>query len=279
MRIDSRQRAADVQRGDVFRTAAMTIMCPTPPLGALYSRDLQWKQYLATGRAIAFDSVGNLYSVDGTALDVFDTSLHKIRTVAIPEAASALAVSGAGFAYVAGESGTVFVYSPGGVWQSEFTLPSAAESIDIAPEGCTLVYVGAVGVVNRFDVCAGVALPRIAQDERFTAIRALRDGGFAGATASRIEIWNGAGQMVHSVNIPNERFSNEVAHVAALAFDVDPDYIVLVTNSGLMKMNVRNPSGAITDALNNPFGVAVFGEERPSPSRFATPAKRRGAGH
>jgi|GEM_PF-4295548 len=276
--------ASDVKRGDVFRTAVMTIMCPTPPLGALYSGDLTFKTWIATGGVVAFDSVGNLYAAGDSALQIFDTTLRPVRTIALSEAPIALAVNDAGVSFVAGTSGNLRVYSPGGVLQQAFMLPNVAPpvsfmSIDVAPDGCTLVYTGANDRVNRFDVCARVALPPIAQDRRFTAVRALRDGGFAGATDTRIELWNGSGQLIHSVALPPERFNNRPVHVEALAFDVDPNFVVIATDTGLMKLNIRNPAIVKSDFLSNPIGVAVFGEARPAASEFAAPVRQRGIRH
>ena len=277
--------AADVKRGDVFRTALMTLMCPTPPLGALYAPDLTWKEWVATGRAIAFDSVGNLYSADDSTLDVFDSTLRKVRSVALPEPASSLAVNDAGITYVVGESGTVYVYSPGGMLQYRFTLPNLElparqVSIDVAPEGCTLVYAGAGGSVNRFDSCAQIALAPVATDEHFTAIRAMREGGFAGATDSRLKFYNGSGQVVFDIALPRERFSPRLTQVAAIAFDTNPDFIYLAANDGLRKLNLRDLSMPDIAAITSPFSVAVFGEQRPTPSSFSLPpAHRRGSRH
>src|SRR5229473_6341440 len=128
-----RAGAADIVRGDVVRSAMYVfIMCPAPPPTALYSGVLAFKSYLDSGDAVAFDSVGNLYSVvieDGPfvymmVLRSFDPSLRLIRSVPLPEAARGLAVDAAGFSYVVGVSGTVHVYSPGGMLLRSFALPN-----------------------------------------------------------------------------------------------------------------------------------------------------------
>ena len=131
---------------------------------------------MTTGTAVAFDSIGNLTTIDNGALLTFDSMLQQTRRVPLMEPASSLAVDAAGFATVVGESGTAYVYSPGGILQRSFALPGvfvpAREvNIDVSPEGCTLVYLGAGGKVNRFDGCTQIALA--APDDRFTAIRAL----------------------------------------------------------------------------------------------------------
>src|SRR5205814_168977 len=127
------------------------------------------------------------------ALITFDSMLQQTRRVPLMETANSLAVDAAGFATVIGESGTAYVYSPGGILQRSFALPGvfvpAREvSIDVSPEGCTLVYLGAGGKVNRFDSCSQMALA--APDERFTTVRALNDGGFAGVDGDRIEFFD-----------------------------------------------------------------------------------------
>lgn len=259
--------ASEVRRGDVFRTGTVPVICPSPPFGALYSSDLTFKQWFATGGAIAFDSIGNLYALDGALLGVFDSTLAKVRVIALPELASSLAVSGAGFAYVVADSGTTYVYSPGGALQAKFKLPNVslpvqALSIDIAPEGCTLVY----GVhADRYDACANLPLPSLAPSEEFTAVRALRDGGFAGATKTHLELFNAAGQRVIDVPLP--------APANAFAFDTNPDVVFLALPDKIVKMNIRDQSILAHDFNIYPHSVAVFGEERPSVSG----AKRRAA--
>src|SRR5947207_11022199 len=88
---------ADVRRGDVFRTADFTIICPTPPIGALYAPNLEWKTYLPTGPAVAFDSIGNLTTIESGALITFDSMLQQTRRVPLMETANSLAVDAAGF--------------------------------------------------------------------------------------------------------------------------------------------------------------------------------------
>lgn len=271
---------ADLRRGDVLRTGTFpAIMCPTPPPGALYSPALEFKGYLgSTGLAIAVDGVGNVYNVDGMKFEIFDPMLQSIRRMPLPEPSSSLAVDAAGFAYVIGESGTLYVYSPAG-FQRSFTLPnlfipSRFVSVDIAPDGCTLVYTGVGGAATRFDACAGVPLPDIAKGERFDAVRALRDGGFAGAAGDHLEFYDGAGRLLDDVVIR--------AHdrIGAFAFDIDPDYVWIATDTQLARFNFRTRTLTVHTMLSDPHAVAVFGENRPSSETLAPPpSKRHGARH
>src|SRR5258706_9845357 len=92
--------AAEVMRGDIVRGAdPPAILCPSPPRTAVLSPDLEFKSWLYTGDALAFDSIGTLYAAGDTRLESFDSTLRKIRTVELGEQISALAVDAAGFAY------------------------------------------------------------------------------------------------------------------------------------------------------------------------------------
>jgi len=271
--------AADVRRGDVFRTASMqVIMCPTPPAGALYSRTLDFKDYAETGDAIAFDGVGNLYSVElMTTFITLDPMLHPIRRVPLAEVSSSITVDAAGFAYILGESGTMYVYSPAGMFQRSFTLPNLFlpaqnVSIDIANDGCTLFYVGAAGAASRFNACSGVALPALAPDEHFLAIRALADGGFVGSSGNELHFYDSSGRLAGQISLPN------TDHIAALAFDVDPDYLWIGTENQLLRMNIRDHSIAAKTNFIAPHHLAVYGESRASTAVFPPP-KRHGARH
>jgi hypothetical protein len=271
--------AADVRRGDVFRTATMQfIMCPTPPIGALYSRTLDFKDYAETGDAIAFDGLGNLYSVElMTTFITVDPMLQPIRRVPLPEVSSSITVDSAGFAYILGESGTMYVYSPAGMFQRSFTLPNLFlparnVSIDIGNDGCTLFYVGVAGAASRFNACSGVALPALVPNERFLAIRALADGGFVASTGNELHFYDSSGHLAAQISLPN------TDHIATLAFDLDPDYLWIGTEDQLLRMNIRDHSIAAKTNLIEPHHVAVYGETRPSAAIFP-PAKRHGTRH
>lgn len=288
-----RAETADIVRGDVVRSAMYVfIMCPAPPPTALYSGVLAFKSYLDSGDAVAFDSVGNLYSVrieDGPfaymmVLRSFDPSLTLIRSVPLPEAASGLAVDAAGFSYVVGVSGTVHVYSPGGMLLRSFALPNLppAEasaipspiSIDVTPNGCTLIYIGEGGSANRYDACALMPLPPIASDRHFDAIRALNDGGFAGATGDHILFYDASGRLAYGLPAPPG------SPIGAMAFDVDPQYLWIANTTSLVRMRISDHAIAAQTDIRFPRAVAVFGEHRPDATALPTQLpRRRAAGH
>src|SRR5207302_7146415 len=106
-----------------------------------------------------------------------------------------------------GRSGKTYVISPGGVVQRSFLLPNVstskdAISVDVTPDGSTLVYVGDGASVNRYNVCAQVLLAPVAPGERFEAIRALSDGGFAGVTNGRVKFYDASGRLLYGVIAP-----------------------------------------------------------------------------
>ena len=256
--------AAEVLRGDVARSAAIpVILCPTPPRTSLYSGALAFKDYLWVGDAMAFDANGNLYGVDGTSLQSLDTSLQPIRTVKLPEESSSLAVDAAGFAYVVGKSGIVDVYSGGGTFQRRFALPNltapvGAISIDVSPNGCTLVYIGDGGFANRYDACAQMPLPAITAGERFQAVRALSDGGFAGAVGNHIKFYDTAGRLVY------ELLASPDSPVLAMAFDAEPNFVWIANETSLFRMHITDHAITAKTSILDPHNVIVFGELRPS---------------
>jgi hypothetical protein len=285
-----RAGAADVVRGDVVRNAGVPFfICPGPPPTALYSPALAFKSYIEAGDVlVAFDSVGNLYAAgyayswNQMDLQSFDPSLRLIRSVPLPEAARGLAVDAAGFSYVVGLSGTLYVLSPGGMFLRRFALPNlpaatdpyaGAVSVDVTPNGCTLVYVGAGGSANRYDTCALMPLPLIASGQHFDAVRALSDGGFAGAAGDHIFFYDAGGRLAYELLAPPG------SPIGAMAFDVDPQYLWIANQWSLVRMRISDHAIAAQTAIRNPRAVAVFGERRPDAT--ALPAqlpKRRAAG-
>jgi hypothetical protein len=273
--------AAEVLRGDVARSAASPIvMCPTPPRTSLYSGTLAFKDYFWVGDTMAFDANGNLYGVDGTVLQLLDTSLRPIGKVKLPEEASSLAVDAVGFAYVLGKSGVVYVFSAEGTFQRRFALPNltppvGAISIDVSPNGCTLVYLGDGGFANRYDACAQMPLPSIAAGERFQAIRALNDGGFAGAAGDSIKFYDTTGRLVY------ELLASPGSPVLAMAFDAEPNFMWIANATSLFRMHITDHAVAAKTAIVDPHNVIVFGELRPSATALPplAQAKRRSARH
>ncbi|MEA2415993.1 MAG: hypothetical protein QOI58_2650 [Thermoanaerobaculia bacterium] len=279
--ITSTAGAAEVMRGDVVSTSdTRVIMCPAPPRTAVLSPNLEWKSWLYSGDAVAFDSIGTLYAAGDRTLESFDSTLRDIRTVVLGENVIGLAVDSAGFAYVVGQSGKTYVISPGGVFQRTFRLPNltvpvGAISIDVTPDGCTLVYVGDGASANRFNTCAQVALVPIAPGERFEAIRALSDGGFAGATDGRIKFYDSTGRVIYGILAPPG------GRVAALSFDIDGQSLWIANETFLVRMNIIDQTITARTPVSNPRTIAVFGERRISAANLpaAAPTRRHSAGH
>ncbi len=272
--------SAELVRGDVVRSAdPLLFMCPTPPRTAAYTSQLEFKSYVNSGMAIGFDSVGNLYSVDGsTTLQLIDPTLQSARIVQLREPATAVAVDAAGYSYVVGISGNLAVYSPGGVAQRTVMLPNfpadgSTISIDVTPNGCTLVYTGQGGSANRFDTCAMLPLPSIESSQHFHAIRALSDGGLAAATDDHVLFFDASGRLVYQV------LASTGSPIMAIAFDIDPQFLWIASARSLERMRISDHAISVRTMIQNPTSVAVFGERRPESSALPTqaPARRRAA--
>jgi len=268
--VTSTAGAADIVRGDIVRSAdPPAIMCPTPPRTAVLSSSLDFKSWLWTGDAVAFDSVGNLYAAGQTTLESFDSTLQTIRKIDLGEKVTALAVDAAGFAYVVTHGGTTVVVSPGGAVQRSFVLPNLhtpvdSTSIDVTPAACTLVYIGDGASLNRFDVCAQIALGPIAAGERFEAVRALSDGGVVAATAGLIKFYDSNGSLRYSVAAPAG------GPIAALSFDLDDHSLWIANGEFLVRMNIFTQAITARTRILNPRAVAVFGERRLSSANVPT---------
>jgi hypothetical protein len=279
--ITSTASAADVMRGDIVTTTTTRLpMCPAPPRTAIFSPHLEWKSNLYSGDAVAFDSIGTLYAAEDYVFESFDSTLRNIRADVVGENVIGLAVDSAGFAYVVGLSGKTYVMSPGGLLQRTFSLPNltasvSAISIDVTPDGCTLVYVGDGASVNRFNTCSQVALAPIAPGERFDAIRALSDGGFAGATTGRIKFYDSTGRLIYGIVAPPG------GRVAALSFDIDGQSLWIANETFLVRMNIIDQTITARTPVSNPRTIAVFGERRISAANLpaAAPPRRRSAVH
>ena len=148
-------------------------------------------------------------------------------------------------------------------------------SVDVTPDGGTLVYVGDGGSANRFNTCAQVALPPIAPGERFEAIRALSDGGIVGATAGRIKFYDATGRLLYGILAPPG------GPVVALSFDVDPQWLWIANGNSLVRMNILDQTISPRTQIWSLRAIAVFGERRISASSLpaAAPPRRRSAGH
>jgi hypothetical protein len=278
--ISSAASAAEVMRGDIVSTSnTRAIMCPAPPRTSVLSPNLEWKSWLYSGDAVAFDSIGTLYAAGDITFESFDSTLRNIRTIVLGEPLIGLAVDSAGFAYVVGQSAKTYVISPGGVLQRTFRLPNLNApigdiSVDVTPDGCTLFYVGDGASANRYNVCAQVLLAPIAPGERFEAIRALSDGGFAGATDGRIKFYDPTGHVVYGIVAPPG------GRVAAFSFDIDGQSLWIANETFLVRMNIIDQTITARMPVSNPRTIAVFGERRISAASLpaAAPPRRRSAG-
>jgi len=272
---------ADIVRGDVVRGGDVVLICPSPPHTAAYTSRLEFKSYVEAGDAIAFDSVGNLYSVDGSiVLQSISPDLQHFQSVHMPDPAHAIAVDSAGYSYVIGQSGRLFVYSPGGILQRSVVLPNLPSdrftiSMDVTPNGCTLFYTGEGGSANRYDACAMLPLTPIASGQNFRAVRALSDGGVAAATDDHIYFYDGMGRLVYQL------LASLDSPIKAIAFDIDPQFLWVATAQSIVRMRLSNHEVITRTAMRNPTSVAVFGEHRPDSSALPAqaPQKRRAAQH
>lgn len=273
--------ADTLQRGDVILDVGYNVvMCPTPAGELVFSPDLIVnKSYIYDSGKVAIDASGNIYVLADwdQSLTVRDVQFQRIRTIELLEPSSSFTVDDTGRAYVVGESGLVRVYSPESDLVLTFTLPNVDTpvknlSMDMAPDRCTLVYASSGGAAQRYDICSATSSPAVGAN--FDAVRAMRGGGFVGATGGFIDFFDANGRLVAY------RQSPSASRVAALAFSADGDTLFVASGSQLYAMPLTAHAvrrQTTNDRYFTAHALAVFGEERPSSTSFAT--KRRVARH
>src|SRR5258708_39511010 len=103
---------------------------------------------------------------------------------------------------------------------------------------------------------ARVTRAPIAPGERFDAVRALSDGGVAGATAGLIKFYDSTGRLRYSIPAPPG------GSIAALSFDTDDRSLWIANAESIVRMNIFNQMITARTRIRNPRTIAVFGERR-----------------
>jgi hypothetical protein len=198
-------------------------------IGGLALRDLSLNVLWSNAHHCCFVAVDDAnrvyagYSTDSLAIINADGSLN--RTIAVP---------GAG---------------PGDVDRS-------FSAIDVSPDGCTLWYqvISSFGAY-RYDLCHSQPLANPLPRDDFQTIRALRDGGLAGASLNSLRFYNAAFHLIHTIAIPDL--------ATAFAFSADGQFVWLSTQNALYEIRISDGACTLIRARRSQ-SLAVIGERRPS---------------
>lgn len=173
--------------------------------------------------------------------------------------------------------GFLYVYSATGLQQSResVALLSFGSPIDLAPDDCTLFYVGDLDAsiqLRRFDVCSDKALRDGPRGYPLQFARGLKGGGFVGGIANTVTVFDVNDQFLRAIPVTAIGES-----VTALAFAEDPRFAwILVQSSGpvysLKKVRLSDGATMATVPNVDGFDLAVIGEQRPMAAQLAPEA-------
>jgi streptogramin lyase len=214
----------DYQRGDVMvslESGPVEWRLPDGTLNRMLAGPVA-----GTGEGLAFDAAGNLYvtrwcigsCIGGNTVELYDTFGVSHGSVGTGYDCSphAIVFDGAGNAYVgqAGCTGTILKFGPGfsGPIDTFAAAPELAGVfwMDLAADGCTMVYTSYGPNVKRYDVCARMQLPDFnvaplpggaAQD-----LRVLSDGGVLVSSGQVIARLDPNGALAQTYSAPSETF-------------------------------------------------------------------------
>jgi len=264
--------AATITPGDVAITPRFdTSEGPAlPHVSYLQRNTLAPKAALQSRGALAFGPDGRLYvSPTPPGIDVYDSSLNKtqIVTAALQPGVSGLAVFANGdFLVLSTYATTLYVLSPAGAVKQSFPLTgpfssglTAFETIDLAPDQCTVFYVRETSV-GRFNVCTGLPLADV-PGGAWRGVRAFVDGGYVVVRDSTLSVYDAHDQPVRTM-------TSQFADPTSLSFDVDPHTVVVGTAHGVAKVSLAS-GNVITSIGGDIVAVAVAGEQRPASADVA----------
>jgi len=262
--------AVTIAPGDVAVTAPSCLYAclsaAPPPTYYLLDHGLNVKGFRA-GYYAAFGPNGHLFGSDGGSVTEYDTTLTAVRTFTRPfSSTSALTVAQNGNLFVLSFLGELTIYSPTGAVLQTISLPFGspavrAPSLDLAPDQCTLFYVDTAQTGRRYDVCTQQPLTNLPPGP-WNAVRAMSDGGYAAGINSTLSIFDAQDHLLRA-------YTPQVGDIQALAFDSDPGFILLGTETALDR--IRLADGVVTGRFARIITVvAVNGEQRPAAVPLST---------
>lgn len=256
--------------------ASACITTPPPPYTFLLSNAYALKATLTGPYIVAFGPNGHLFATPANftaAIAEYDTSLAVVHTIPWPFPVVSMTVAQNGNIYVLSSSGTVAILSPAGTVQQTFAMPFTPgpliipASLDLGADQCTIFYTDGAQNGRRFNACSVQALPDLAPG-RWTAVRAMSDGGYIAARGSTLSVFDAQNHLLRA-------FTPQIDPVTALAFDADPQFVFAGTASTIAKIRLADgtpvSSGGPPVAFGGPgpLFLAVNGEQRPAAAPLA----------
>jgi outer membrane protein assembly factor BamB len=211
-------------RGDVFVSLISGQVEWWHPDGTLNQVLVNIEQGEAEG--MGFDAAGNLYvthscadvsvCVTGNTVEKFNTSGQSVGSFGSDYSCnpSSIVFDGAGRAYVGQKdcTGDILMFNASGVFQAAFDVAPdtrGSAKIDLARDGCTMLYTSWGPNVKRFNICAKQQLSnfnRLPISSGLTmALRILPDGGVLVASKTAIARLDAAGRLIQTYDVPGEQ--------------------------------------------------------------------------
>ena len=269
----------DVAKSTAGCSSASVIICTPSPPTRLFDNQAQLKATAVADHSfLAFGPTGHLFGgrSDRSGIEELDGSFALVRSIPLQLPSNIIAglfIAASGDMYVIGAAGELRILSVDGALEKSIQLPTAvglplASRFDVAEDLCTVFYTDEAYVGRRFDICNGQPLADLAPGP-YQAIRALSDGGYIVARIGpSLEIYDANNRLLRTLAPPT-------AEISAMAFDPDPRFLWLGTETGLAKIRLDDGS-IVASAADSPAAVlAVNGEVRPA----AHPPRRRPSRH
>jgi len=267
---------ARVEPGDL----AVARVIPTAPFIkkwlTVYAKDGREKFSFPDADAVAIDGKSNLFVLqfDERRLTELDRSLAVDNQKSIePNTLLSVRQSGDVLLYT---SPNFRMYFPNLLPIVSSPLPGV-QAMDLAGDECTLVYIAAG--VRRWDICNWEELEAGNALVPATVIRAMRGGGYVSSWGAAgdgtLTFVDGQRQIVRVIDVDLP----PLAHVQALAFDADPDFLWVGTSEGLFKVQISTENIVESRPEILAGSIAVYGEARPFPQDVALRGRRHSVRH
>jgi len=230
--------------------------------------------------AAAFDAQGHLLLGYGPSITVLEDQIFVLGGIGLGQpfrdAVMAIAPAPNGELFVLTASSDVLEVSADGGSIKRIVLPAIGfpvvnANIDLGPDGCTLYYLDHDGEIARYDVCAGVALPKFLPNLGFTAFRVLGDGGVAAASGQTLLFYDPAARLFKTIALSG-------SPATSIAFDADPAYVWAVTPGTIAKIRISDGRAVNVQTLVVD-SIAIRGERRPATIEITGAVRRRGTRH
>lgn len=243
-------------------TTGDLLVAPVPPPGPPGGIPIPFLLLDAAGVQKTTFGLGHQVVTGGSSifttypLTVYDFSLQQTGTAAtLFEPVATSDASGHGYVINPNHIGEVDEYDGSANVVRQITLPGATGDLDLAPDSCTLFWIGAGNLIHRYDICGNVPLTDPAPGVQASFVRALTGGGFLAGKDLNLTFYDANGTPVRTINTGN--------FVSWAAFTPDGQAIWVASTGNLARYPIGGSVPNLTTNVNAEM-VSVVGEQRPT---------------